>query len=191
MLIVWDYFGVLAQDAFWYTAVRIAEGMHMDEHMSEMHHQADLGRISWEQYCKEVSKDIGVPYAEVSQRYQKHQIKRAVVSTIHSLHGTHRQVLLSNASHSYLLPIMDHLGLSPMFEDIFVSSQIGYAKPDPRAYKHVLDAMNISAEDAIMIDDSASNIDAACGVGMNGILYQEGVDIQAEIHKLTSSIQSS
>lgn len=185
MLIVWDYFGVLAQDAFWYTAVRIAEGMQKGDHMSEMHHEADLGRISWDQYCREVSKDIGVSYEKVAERYQKHKIKTSVVSTIHSLQGTHRHALLSNASHTYLLPIMDHLGLSPMFESIFVSSQMGYTKPDPRAYNHVLKSMNVIAEDALMIDDARGNIDGARSVGMKVILYHEGLDISKEIKKVT------
>lgn len=177
---------MLAQDAFWYTATRKAENKHMGEHMYEMHHEADLGRISWEQYCREVSKDIGVPYAEVTDRYQKHNIKRSVVSVIHSLQSSHRQVLLSNASHTYLLPIMDNLGLSPMFESIFVSSQMGYTKPDPRAFLHVLESMNVSAKDAVMIDDAAQNVDGAINVGMKGILYHEGIDIREEIKKLVS-----
>lgn len=181
MLIVWDYFGVLAQDAFWYTAARIAEGKSMSEHMHDMQQKADLGEITWDEYCAEISNDIGVPYNEVVERYKHHDIKQDVVTAIHALHGSHKQVLLSNASHGYLLPIMHDLGLDMLFDEIFVSSKVGFAKPDPRAFNNVLQLMKTEAKDAIMIDDSARNISAATSLGMRTIHYGPDVDLAKEL----------
>lgn len=187
MLIVWDYFGVLAQDSFWYTAARIAEDMSTGGHMHDLHIDADLGRISWDTYCNEVAHDIGVDVETVRERYQHHRIKRDVVHTIRELQGAHSQVLLSNASHEYLLPIMKRLGLDIMFDDIFVSSQIGYAKPDTRAFEYVLSAMNHTPDNSVMIDDSPHNIDAARSLGMRGILFTDGHNALSQLKTLTTN----
>lgn len=185
MLIIWDYFGVIAQDHFWYTAERLADGHGMGQGIKEAQHKADLGMISWEDYCKEVANDIDVPLQDVLERYQHHQINQDVIRTVsHMVEHTH--VVLSNASHEYLLPIMDRLGLMKIFKTVYVSSQIGFAKPDQRAFAHVLQAEGFDTDASMMIDDSARNIDSACELGMHGIIYEQGVDIRERIQLLSS-----
>ena len=178
MLIVWDYFGVVAQDSFWYTAAQIAKSNLTHEHMHDLHLKADLGQISWDEYCREVSRDIGVDFATVQERYQHHNISKHVVQAIVKLRQAHSNVLLSNASHDYLLPIMDRLGLTSLFDKVFVSSQIGYAKPDTRAFSYVLDAMNHMPAQALMVDDSSLNIVAAQSIGMHGIVCESTESIE-------------
>lgn len=183
MLIVWDYFGVIAQDAFWYTAERIASGNGMNEDMQKAQHEADLGLISWDDYTARVAEDIGVPLDEVRRRYQDHDIKQSNILSIQAL-TDHTHVLLSNASAGYLVPVMQRLGLDNLFSRIFVSSELGFAKPDRRAYEAVLHTMNYAPNQAIMVDDSNRNIEAAKALGMDGILFHGGVDVMQEITRL-------
>lgn len=183
MLIIWDYFGVIAQDHFWYTAERLAEGHGMKIDIKDAQHQSDLGLISWDDYCRAVANDIDVPLAEVMERYQHHQINRSVISLIGQL-SNHQHVILSNASHEYLLPIIDRLGLGKVFSNVFVSSQIGYAKPDPRAFEHVLHALNMLPENAVMVDDSMSNVVAAQNYGMKGMLYERSDAFEEDLRQL-------
>lgn len=185
MLIIWDYFGVIAQDAFWYTIERIADGEGTGELIQELHREVDLGLITWDEYCHAVAKDIGVPYQEVVDRYQQHQIKQQTIMTIKNL-PQHTHVLLSNASHNYLLPIMERLGLDNLFAHVFVSSQLGFAKPDERAFRAVLTAMNVEPQDALMIDDSMRNVDAAAAIGMKSLLFHDPMKIGLEVTKLVS-----
>ncbi len=184
MLIIWDYFGVIAQDSFWYTAERLANGKGMSEQMHEMQHKADLGQISWDEYCSAVAEDIGVPADDVKRGYQKHDIKQHNILAIRSL-TDHTHVLLSNASAQYLRPIMTELGLDTLFSKVFVSSEIGYAKPDPRAFLHVLSESGFVAENAVMIDDNARNIDSAVELGIKGIVFEPGKDIAKLIIELS------
>jgi HAD superfamily hydrolase (TIGR01509 family) len=183
MLIIWDYFGVIAQDAFWYTAERMANGHGASEKMIKLHREVDLGEITWEQYCRAVSSDINVPYDEVVARYQEHRIKKQTIMAI-QLMPEHSHVLLSNASHMYLLPIMEKLGLKTLFSNVFVSSQLGFAKPDKRAFLTVLQTMKVLPEDAVMVDDSALNVDAAREVGMRAVLFHGEQNIADEIQRL-------
>lgn len=183
MLIVWDYFGVIAQDSFWYTAERIATGSGMSKDMQLAHTKADLGQISWDEYTKKVSKDISIPLDEVRARYLQHNIKQSTVLAIRSL-PEHTHALLSNASSGYLLPVMEHLGLDDLFDRVFVSSDIGLVKPDPKAFEYVLDKMSFSPKESVMVDDSKRNIEVATSLGMNTIHFNESLDLISEFIKL-------
>lgn len=188
MLIIWDYFGVMAQDGFWYESRAVADGFHKSEHMYQIAEEVDLGHMSWDEFCIEVSKDIQVPPEVVRKRFLEHQINKVAVSTIRALNSSgHTCVLLSNASHEYLLPVMDKLGLHSLFSDIFVSSQMGVTKPDPKAFMYVLEATRFTASQAIMIDDNVRNIDVAIDLGMKGIVYEPGMDIYKKISELTKN----
>ena len=50
------------------------------------------------------------------------------------------------------------LDITHRFDAIFNSAEIGFAKPDVRAFTHVLDTLGVAAEDAYFTDDSASKI---------------------------------
>lgn len=186
MVIVWDYFGVIADDAFWYTAQEIAATHGFSDELSRASVAVNKGTLSWEDFCQEVSEDTGIAYVEVIRLYNQHNINKHAVLTIKSLKKQYRHVLLSNASHTHLLPLLEKLGLNVLFDDIFVSSLIGYAKPDPRSFLHVLHSCDIDADQAILIDDMVRNCEAALSVGMNAITYSENTDIHKELQKFTA-----
>ena len=175
MLIIFDYFGVLAQDGFWYESKATATVHHKGKHLASLNRKSDLGEISWSDYCGAVAKDLKLPTEQVMKQYQDHKINTSVVRLAHSLKEKgYTIVLLSNASSEYLLPIMKKLGLDALFDKIFVSSDIHLAKPDPLAYEYVLNEMGFEPYEAVMIDDSQHNVDSAISVGMRGIVYKAG-----------------
>lgn len=175
MLLIWDYFGVIASTPYWDDTDTWAERSGVYDDLRAVQQASDEGKISWDQYCQKVAMMRGVDVQEVLAGYRKHSINQDVVRAVHTL-NKHRHVVLSNASHGYLLPIMHELGLSELFEQVFVSSQIGFAKPDPRAYKYVLDQMSTKPEDAVMIDDICANVEAAKALGMQGLVFSGSLD---------------
>lgn len=56
-------------------------------------------------------------------------------------------------------------------ETIVDGSLTGVLKPDPAAYRAVLDALEIPAEKAMLVDDLAPNVDGARAVGMPALLF--------------------
>ena len=55
------------------------------------------------------------------------------------------------------------------FNHIFVSSDLGHRKPEPEAYLHVAEALNIKLEKIVFFDDLADNVEAARILGMQAI----------------------
>jgi len=49
---------------------------------------------------------------------------------------------------------LERFGLTDRFEHIFIDTEIGYSKPDPRIFEYALDKMQVQAEDVWMIGDN-------------------------------------
>jgi putative hydrolase of the HAD superfamily len=72
---------------------------------------------------------------------------------------------------SRLLRILDGLGAAPSFEHVFISSRMGYAKPDPRIFRAALARHGLKSQDAIHVGDSASHdLMGARNAGLRGVL---------------------
>lgn len=82
-----------------------------------------------------------------------------------------RKVILTSASSEHAHRVLTALGVRQHFERLFGIRDTGYVcKPHPSAYRSVLDALNISAELSIMLDDSIANLRAAGALGMTTVL---------------------
>ena len=57
----------------------------------------------------------------------------------------------------------------PRFREIFLSSTIGFRKPDLEAYDHVVKAIGVPASRIVFFDDSANNIAGARAYGLNAV----------------------
>lgn len=59
------------------------------------------------------------------------------------------------------------------FDHRFFSYDIGLIKPDPLIYHHCIQTLGVPAQDIIFIDDRAINVEAACALGMKGIVFDD------------------
>lgn len=52
-----------------------------------------------------------------------------------------------------LLAVLGHLGLRGFFEGVFLSSEVGADKPDPRLFHRALEALGVGADEALHVGD--------------------------------------
>lgn len=70
------------------------------------------------------------------------------------------------------------------FEAIVVSGEEGVAKPDLRLYRILLDRYDVTASEAVFVDDRQINIDAARQVDMFGVLFTDAAALHDELRSL-------
>jgi putative hydrolase of the HAD superfamily len=89
---------------------------------------------------------------------------------------------------SRLVRVLNGLGAGSSFEEIFVSSRVGYAKPDPRIFHAALNRHGLKPENAIHVGDSETNdLHGANNAGLRGILIDRGNGISpADRDRVTS-----
>lgn len=64
---------------------------------------------------------------------------------------------------------LNHLGISSIFDMILTGESVSKGKPDPEIYARVLEAMNVSAADALVFEDSEVGFRAAESAGIKYI----------------------
>ena len=81
-----------------------------------------------------------------------------------------RVILLSNAQSCFTRPELDALGLTPCFDHIYISSAVGFKKPDPRFFSAPLKDLGLAPADCLMIgNDPACDVRGAATVGMDAV----------------------
>jgi HAD superfamily hydrolase (TIGR01509 family) len=61
------------------------------------------------------------------------------------------------------------LGMDGFFEAYAISAELGCNKPDPRMYRHASDALGLSPQDCLFLDDDPSLVTAAVALGYHGL----------------------
>lgn len=80
--------------------------------------------------------------------------------------------LITNGTPAAQYGRLDALGIRSAFDGIFVSDEIGFAKPDPRFFEYVLQRISVSSENCVVIGDSlTSDIAGANAAGINSVWY--------------------
>ena len=77
-----------------------------------------------------------------------------------------------------------------VFRSIFVSSELGLRKPDPRAFSEVARRAGFPASAFIFFDDTLENVMGARRAGMQAVHVQSTDDVRVALLKLNSSPNS-
>lgn len=94
-----------------------------------------------------------------------------VIPTLDALRPKgYRMGIISN--HEWGLPgLVTGLGLAPYFDAVVSSARVGYRKPHPEIFRFVLDDLDGTADQALMIGDSiSSDVKGAIRMGMSVVL---------------------
>jgi FMN phosphatase YigB (HAD superfamily) len=76
---------------------------------------------------------------------------------------------------------MDNLGLTPLFEHVVISCDVGYMKPHPRIFHQALELMRLEADECVMVGDSLrADVEGAATLGMKTIWIRPPADEPVE-----------
>jgi putative hydrolase of the HAD superfamily len=85
-----------------------------------------------------------------------------------------RTAIVSNAW-PHMRPAMIRAGLLDIADEIVLSCEIGYAKPDARIYTEALRRLAAEPGDALFIDDTPGHVATAEALGMTGHLHTDTI----------------
>lgn len=85
-------------------------------------------------------------------------------------------VLLSNAQRLFTAPELERLGIAPLFDAIFISSDFGWQKPSPAFFQHALGRTGSDPRLTLMVgNDVVNDIRGAWFSGIDSIYLRTGV----------------
>jgi len=77
-----------------------------------------------------------------------------VYSMLERLRDIYPLALLSDAQRCFTEPEIEMLKLSWFFDHIFISSDYGFRKPDPRYFSMAIEALGVKPEEAVYVGDN-------------------------------------
>ena len=81
-----------------------------------------------------------------------------------------RKVVFTNGSHDHARRVLQCLKIDDCFETIFDIRVSNYVpKPCRQPYEAVLNALNVVADECVMVEDSLANLDTAVKLGMRAV----------------------
>ena len=135
------------------------------------------GKARFEDELQPVLSRFGSTASLTEARNVWHLIKpiECVFDVIRELRKAHRIGLATNQQHHRAAFMRDTLAYTTLFDDLFISCEMGSAKPDSEYFAFILASVlndGIRANEIVFIDDREDNVDAACRNGINGVQYE-------------------
>ena len=101
-------------------------------------------------------------------------VDQEMIDEVDRLRSTGTKVAILTNGTNTIPAEMEILGLTGRFDRIFSTSEIGFAKPDKRAFQFVCDGLGVDPTSVFFTDDSPSKLSGAIELGMTARLF-EGV----------------
>lgn len=90
---------------------------------------------------------------------------------------------------SRLIDILEGLGMAGSFEEVFISSRVGHAKPARQIFEAALKRHNLAPGEAMHVGDSEENdLYGAANAGLMGVLIDRSADVPSTNYRQIKSL---
>ncbi len=140
--------------------------------------------------CRELGADPGaLPQRELFRSATgQFESETAVYEIAHKLRQDgYTMAVLSNSVPPHTQWLRKQ-GTYDLFDVVVVSDEVGMRKPEPEIYQLTLERLGVDPEEAVFIDDTKENIEAAEKLGIHGILYENPEQLREDLRQLTVKV---
>lgn len=143
-----------------------------DRDLPEARPEIDLARVFVRLYAEKGVPADGRLIAETARRFRAAstthlRLYAGAKELLAALRQRGKVLLLSNAQSLFTRPELRQLGLEDCFDGVYLSSEAGFQKPDPRFFRLALEREGLEARDCLMLgNDPRCDGEGARAVGM-------------------------
>jgi putative hydrolase of the HAD superfamily len=142
------------------------------------------GRITREAWVIGVGEALGAPRAAAEWGDQVPHVDPEMLELADELRARGRTVaVLTNGTDRIPAEVAEQ-GIACRVDHVFNSAEIGHAKPDRRAFDHVLDALGLTGPEVFFTDDSPAKLAGADEVGMHTHAFVGRDELRQELVRL-------
>lgn len=124
------------------------------------------GSMTRAEWTVEVGRLVGCPDAAAEWLSARGEADPEMLALIDDVRATGCHVaVLTNGTDTVPAELAE-LGITDRFDAVFSTSDIGFAKPDVRAFQHVVDALDCDPTRVLFTDDSERKLAGATELGM-------------------------
>lgn len=155
---------------------------------NELGTKAQMGEISYESLWDSIGRRFNLSAQELNDFQQDFWagdvLDSNLVDYIRSLKKDYHIAMISNASDELRQNLKDQYCIADVFDLIVSSAEEHVMKPHQEIYLRTLERLGCDPAEAVFVDDSEPNIQAARKLGMHTVHFRPSTDIPAEFKKL-------
>lgn len=143
--------------------------------------EVTTGRITRAEWVRRVGEQVGSAAAAQEWGTQPAEVDDAMLELSDELRSSGlRTAVLTNGTDTIPDEIIAH-GIADRFDGFFNSAEIGFTKPDVRAFQHVLHALGAAATEVFFTDDSPSKLTGADSLSMRTHLFVGADELRVQL----------
>jgi len=186
--IIFDCFGVLATDGWLQFCETHLQNPVERAYARDLLGQHDRGFITLEEFAHKASELTNTSKEELMQVLSTHNTKnKNLLDYIGRLKERGYKIgMLSNVGEDWLDKFLSE-DERKLFDDILLSYKVGLTKPDPLIYQMSADHLELLTQECVFIDDRMVCIDGAITAGMQGIMYEDFLQLESDLDRLLAT----
>lgn len=155
-----------------------------------LNHLCNTGEKKWSEVAILTVEQLGATKEQIEDvrelmltNARNKKVNNELVEIIKNLKPKYKITLISNYP-SYLREKLDQQNLTSLFDEIIISGEVGYQKPEPEIFMLLCQKLNIKPSELIFIDDSKKSLETAESVGYTPILYKNNKQLGEDLVKI-------
>jgi glucose-1-phosphatase len=152
---------------------------------TDMVQRFETGRMSGEQFVKEISELLGLKmsYGEFCDLWTGIFLREPLVpeSMFLRLRAHHRLMLLSNTNPIHFEMIQANYPLLRQFHGSVLSYEVGAVKPSSKIFREAIARAECRPEECFFTDDLSINVEAARKHGIDAVQFESAQQIEKEL----------
>jgi putative hydrolase of the HAD superfamily len=142
------------------------------------------GRITRDEWVSGIGDAVGAPAAASEWADWPPEVDLAMLDLADELRARGLTVaVLTNGTNTIAEEVAEQ-GIACRVDHVFNTAEIGHAKPDVRAFRHVLDVLDLPGEAVFFTDDSPGKLAGAVELGMHAHVFVGLPDLRATLAEL-------
>ncbi len=138
---------------------------------SELIESVVTGRTSRDEWCAEVGRRLGSTRAAEEWLSVRGEVDEAMLELVDTLRAGGVTVAILTNGTDTIPDEMRELGIDRRVDAIFNTAEIGFAKPDRRAFEQVVRALDVDPTRVFFTDDSPGKLAGAVELGMTAEVF--------------------
>ena len=146
--------------------------------------QAVTGKISRAQWIEIIGERVGSPEAAAEWLAHRGVADPEMLAECDRLRGAGYVVAVLTNGTDIIANEMIELGIGEHVDAVFNTWDIGYAKPDRRAFEHCVRELGVDPADVFFTDDTKSKLTGAIELGMTARHFRGIEPFRADLREL-------
>jgi putative hydrolase of the HAD superfamily len=159
---------------------------------ASLRHAYDRGDLDGDAYWTEIARGAGVELsAERAVRLREmdvamwSRLNQSVLRWAARLRSSGmKTAVLSNMHHDMVQKVRNEPFWADGFDCLALSSEIRMAKPEAEIFRHCLECLRVTPQEALFVDDRAVNVQAAQKLGIRGIVSNSPAELRRQLEAI-------